>query len=117
VDILNARLLTYSPTSGKVSDNSLQDHTGAVTTVVPVASSGSAGAASGVGVSNISKVVLGTTEGVALYDLDSGQLEQHPANGTLHGEHTRMNDGKCDPQGIDYIVRVWSMNIEYEYGV
>ena len=45
---------------------------------------------------------LGVQAGFALYDLDSRKFEPHPCNGALHGAHTRMNDGKCDPQG-----RLW----------
>jgi sugar lactone lactonase YvrE len=49
-------------------------------------------------------VVVGTTEGLARFDLDEGvkSAEMHESNGSLHGPYVRMNDGKCDPQG-----RLW----------
>jgi len=80
-----------------------------------------------------SLVLVGTTEGVALVDLDAGasSWQPHPSSGKLHGSSgggsstkdnslnvkgardqsagpagevfVRMNDGKCDPQGRFWI--------------
>ena len=89
LDILASKLFVYSPTSGANTVHDLSGHTPSVSTVVPVEGTRS-------------QVVLGVQAGFALYDLDSRKFEPHPCNGALHGAHTRMNDGKCDPQG-----RLW----------
>ena len=86
VDILHATIFELDPLSGVVLTHELSQHTQHVTTIVPVA-----------GCSALA--IVGTTEGVALVDLDSEEVTQHPSNGSLHGEYVRMNDGKCDPQG------------------
>jgi len=86
VDILKAKVFSFEPLSGKVVERNLSAHTQHVATVVPVDGSQS-------------EVILGTTEGMMLFDLDSGAVKQHPANGSLHGKFVRMNEGKCDPQG------------------
>ena len=52
--------------------------------------------------SSENRVIVGTTEGVALVDLDTGTFTPHPSNGSYLKKFERMNDGKCDPQG-----RLW----------
>ena len=89
LDILASKLFVYSPTTGTNTVHDLSAHTPSVSTVVPVEGTRS-------------QVVLGVQAGFALYDLKSRKFEPHPCNGALHGAHTRMNDGKCDPQG-----RLW----------
>mmetsp|Transcript_5802 Transcript_5802/g.13423 ORF Transcript_5802/g.13423 Transcript_5802/m.13423 type:complete len:340 (-) Transcript_5802:201-1220(-) len=93
LDILNAKVMAYSPERGETTlDLDLSSVTANITTIVPVEGSNS-------------RVVVGTTDGIALLDLDQGVLaswEPHPSSGKLHGEFVRMNDGKCDPQG-----RLW----------
>ena len=85
-DILRARIFTLDPSSGATTELDLSAHTQHITTIVPVEG-------------ETARVVVGTTEGVALVDLDSGAVTQHPSNGSLLKPFERMNDGKCDPQG------------------
>lgn len=92
LDILQAKVFCYSPEKDQVTiEIDLSSVTKYVTTIVPVEGS-------------LTKVLVGLAEGFALLDLDRGveSLDLHRVNGTLYGEYTRMNDGKCDPQG-----RLW----------
>lgn len=94
VDILHAKIFSTDVSTGATVTHDLSAHTRHVTTVVPCDSP--VGGGGGVG---DSMVVVGTTEGVAMVNLQTGEVTQHPSNGTLHGEFVRMNDGKADPQG------------------
>eukprot|EP00928_Gymnodinium_smaydae_P027256 TRINITY_DN21130_c0_g2_i1.p1 TRINITY_DN21130_c0_g2~~TRINITY_DN21130_c0_g2_i1.p1 ORF type:complete len:330 (-),score=33.99 TRINITY_DN21130_c0_g2_i1:49-1038(-) len=98
LDILGAQVFSYDPASKANIAYDLSKHTQHVTTIVPVQGCKST-------------VVVGTTEGIAKLDLEQGEtsFEAHSANGTLHGEYVRMNDGKCDPQG-----RLWIGSIARE---
>jgi hypothetical protein len=86
LDILNSKVMQYSPKTSQNVVHDLSPHAPSVSTIVPVSGSDT-------------KVVLGVQSGFALYDLETKTLEAHPSNGSLHGPFTRMNDGKCDPQG------------------
>ncbi|CAE8655042.1 unnamed protein product [Polarella glacialis] len=96
LDILGAQVFQYNPSKGTNAVQDLSSHTAHVTTIVPVEGTDSA-------------VVLGTSEGFLLLDLEDASVQAHAANGSLHGKHTRMNDGKCDPQG-----RLWIGSIARE---
>lgn len=88
LDILAAKIyVLHGDVNFTVHD--LSEHTSSVSTIVPVQGTRS-------------QVILGVQGGFALYDLETRKFEPHPSNGSLHGEYTRMNDGKCDPQG-----RLW----------
>lgn len=94
LDILGAKINVYTPATGRYAVHDLSGYATpwmpfTVSTIVPVQGTAS-------------KVILGVQAGIALYDLETRTLEPHPSNGSLHGRHTRMNDGKCDPQG-----RLW----------
>jgi len=91
LDVLHGKVFCYDPAANTNAEHDFTELTEHITTVVPVQGSTSA-------------VVVGTTEGMARFDLDEGvkSTEMHKTNGFLHGEHVRMNDGKCDPQG-----RLW----------
>jgi sugar lactone lactonase YvrE len=69
VDILHAKVHSTDPATGVTTTLDLSEHTRHVTTVVPC--EGSEG----------SDVVVGTTEGIAMVNLDSGAVVQHPSNG------------------------------------
>jgi hypothetical protein len=86
LDILNSKVMQYSPKTSQNVVHDLSPHAPSVSTIGPVSGSDT-------------KVVLGVQSGFALYDLETKTLEAHPSNGSLHGPFTRMNDGKCDPQG------------------
>ena len=89
LDILQSKIFSYSPTSGDLETVNVSKHTPIVSAIVPV-----------LGPEWDDAVILGTQDGIALFDLDEGTFERHPASGTLHAlPHTRMNDGRCDPNG------------------
>lgn len=87
LDILAAKIYVLHGVDYTVHD--ISEHTTSVSTIVPVQGTRS-------------QVILGVQGGFALYDLETKKFEPHYSNGSLHGEYTRMNDGKCDPQG-----RLW----------
>mmetsp|Transcript_72703 Transcript_72703/g.134249 ORF Transcript_72703/g.134249 Transcript_72703/m.134249 type:complete len:404 (+) Transcript_72703:57-1268(+) len=106
IDVLGAKLYEFDPVSKSNRVMDLSMHTANVTTVVPCQNSKSL-------------VVVGVSEGFALYDLDTGDFKPHPSNPVhrlneqqpaykagepeLGGETmARMNDGRCDPTG-----RLW----------
>jgi len=89
LNILHSKLMQYSPSTGENVVHDLSAYADSVSTVVPVEGTAS-------------QVVLGVQTGFALYDLATKKFEAHASNGSLHGQYTRMNDGKCDPQG-----RLW----------
>ena len=87
LDILHSKIFLFDPVTGVNEMHDLSAHTSSIGTIVP-AQGGST-----------SQVVLGVAKGFALYDFETKAFEDHPSNGSLHSEFTRMNDGKCDPQG------------------
>jgi sugar lactone lactonase YvrE len=99
VDVLNATLFIVQESSSAIEIHDLKQFTQHITTVVPVED-----------VQNPelkNSVILGTTEGIAKYDLTTRVFENHPAN-PIHktiipkGAQARGNDGKADPKG-----RLW----------
>ena len=73
LDILQSKIFSYSPTSGDLETVNVSKHTPIVSAIVPV-----------LGPEWDDAVILGTQDGVALFDLDEGTFERHPASGTLH---------------------------------
>lgn len=89
LDILAAKVFCFSPEKGlNTAEHDLSANTPIISTIVPVAGS-------------TSEVLVGTKEGVALFDLETKAWQPHPSN--VNGEFVRMNDGKCDPQGRFWI--------------
>jgi sugar lactone lactonase YvrE len=73
-------------------------HTEHITSIVPVADGSS------------SSCIVGTTEGVAMVNLDTGDFTKHASQQNsskpLLKPFERMNEGKCDPQG-----RFWTGSV------
>jgi len=92
LDVLHAKIFSYSCETGATETVDVSQHTPVVSTIVPVR-----------GVEWDDAVVIGTQDGIALFDLEDGTFEDHPSSGSLHARpHTRMNDGRCDASG-----RLW----------
>ena len=107
VDINRSRIYRYSPASGELDEYDLSAHTQHVSTVAPVearqigSSSGASGTLDATTLQDAASgevVIVGTTDGIALYNFRTKAYTAHPANGFL-AQYERMNDGKCDPYG------------------
>ena len=99
LDVLGSRLFVKS-SNDTVEEHNLKDFTEHITTIVPINSE----------TELKDTVLLGTTDGIALYDLSTREYTPHPSNpiwdkvpsSIPKDQQTRGNDGKADPLG-----RLW----------
>lgn len=99
LDVLGSRLFVKS-SNDTVEEHNLKDFTEHITTIVPINNEAELK----------DTVLLGTTDGIALYDLSTREYTPHPSNPIWNkdpssipkDQQTRGNDGKADPLG-----RLW----------